>query len=88
MFQLSVDEAWAAHEQTIPDAEELARRKRRLENMGAVNLAAPEEYEQLTERYTFLQTQQQDLLKAKEDLLDAGDHQNQRHHPRTIQSDF
>ena len=71
MFQLSVDDAWATHGDISPDAEELARRKRRLENMGAVNLAAPEEYEQLTERYQFLQTQQQDLLTAKEDLHQA-----------------
>jgi len=71
MFQLSVEDAWATHGEIAPDAEELARRKRRLENMGAVNLAAPEEYEQLTERYQFLQTQQQDLLKAKDDLMEA-----------------
>ena len=70
-FQLSVEDAWTAHAETAPDAEELARRKRRLENMGAVNLAAPEEYEQLTERYKFLETQQQDLLKAKQDLMEA-----------------
>jgi chromosome segregation protein len=70
-FQMSVEDAWTTHGEIIPDPEELARRKRRLENMGAVNLAAPEEYEQLTERYQFLQTQQQDLLKAKQDLMEA-----------------
>jgi chromosome segregation protein len=36
--------------------------------LGQVNLAAQEEYDQLSQRYTFIQTQQQDLLKAKKDL--------------------
>jgi chromosome segregation protein len=36
-----------------------------------VNLAAPEEHAQLEERYQFLQTQQADLLKAKDDLHQA-----------------
>lgn len=48
--------------------EEIIRLKRRLESMGTVNLAAPEEYANLEERYNFLLTQQQDLLKAKDDL--------------------
>ena len=39
--------------------------------MGAVNLAAPEEYTTLEERYNFLLTQQQDLIKAKEDMLEV-----------------
>jgi chromosome segregation protein len=51
--------------------EEVARLKRKIESMGAVNLAAPEEYTTLEERYNFLLTQQQDLLKAKEDMLEV-----------------
>jgi chromosome segregation protein len=39
-----------------------------MESLGAVNLAAQEEYDALEQRYNFLLTQQQDLLKAKEDL--------------------
>ncbi len=70
-YQLSMDEARASHGDVSPDSEELARIKRRLEGMGAVNLAAPEEHAQLEERYQFLQTQQQDLLKAKDDLHQA-----------------
>jgi len=70
-YQLSMDEARTSHGEVEPDAEELARVKRRLEGMGAVNLAAPEEHAQLEERYQFLQTQQQDLLKAKDDLHQA-----------------
>ena len=69
--QLSIEEARASHGEVAPDVEELARVKRRLENMGAVNLAAPEEHAQLEERYQFLLTQQQDLLKAKDDLHEA-----------------
>lgn len=48
--------------------DEIARLKRRIEAMGAVNLAAPEEYAVLEQRYNFLLTQQQDLFKAREDL--------------------
>jgi chromosome segregation protein len=70
-WQLSIEDARASHGDVTPDAEELARVKRRLEGMGAVNLAAPEEHAQLEERYKFLLTQQQDLLKAKDDLHQA-----------------
>ncbi len=69
--QLSIEEARARYGELVPNAEELARIRRRLENLGAVNLAAPEEHAQLEERYHFLLTQQQDLLKAKEDLHQA-----------------
>jgi chromosome segregation protein len=71
-YQLSVDEARVQFgEITPPNAEELARVRRRLENLGSVNMAAPEEHAQLEERYQFLLTQQQDLLKAKDDLHQA-----------------
>lgn len=48
--------------------EEINRIKRKMESLGSVNLAAQEEYDALEQRYNFLLTQQQDLLKAKEDL--------------------
>ncbi len=70
-YQLKIEDASATHGEVQVDAEELARIKRRLEAMGPVNLAAPEEHAQLEERYQFLQTQQQDLLKAKDDLHQA-----------------
>lgn len=70
-YQLSIEEAQASHQTVEPNPEELARIKHRLESMGAVNLAAPEEHAQLEERYQFLLTQQQDLLKAKDDLHQA-----------------
>jgi chromosome segregation protein len=70
-YQLSMEEAKVQYADVQPDAEELARVRRRLESLGAVNLAAPEEHAQLEERYQFLLTQQQDLLKAKDDLHQA-----------------
>lgn len=48
--------------------DEINRIKRKMESLGSVNLAAQEEYDALEQRYNFLLTQQQDLLKAKEDL--------------------
>lgn len=70
-YTLSAEEA--AHAHGVPgqavDVPELEKLRRRVDNIGPVNLAAPEEHTQLEERYTFLMTQQQDLLKAKEDLL-------------------
>jgi len=47
---------------------ELARLKKKLESMGAVNLVAIDEYQELEERYKFLLKQQEDLVKAKDDL--------------------
>jgi len=43
----------------------------KLEGMGPVNLVAIEEHQELQERHTFLTTQQQDLLLAKDDLHKA-----------------
>jgi chromosome segregation protein len=70
-YLLSLAEAREAHPapvEAVP-ATELEKLRRRVEGLGPVNLAAPEEHAQLEERYNFLLTQQQDLLKAKEDLL-------------------
>ncbi|MDR2811700.1 MAG: chromosome segregation protein SMC, partial [Endomicrobium sp.] len=51
--------------------EEIAKIKRKMESLGSVNLAAQEEYDALEQRYNFLLAQQQDLLKAKDDLLEV-----------------
>lgn len=67
-YELTLD---AAREQFTPqpaDPETLERLKKRVANMGPINLAAPQEHAELMEKNTFLTTQQQDLLKAKEDL--------------------
>lgn len=69
--QLLVEDARPTHGELAVNPEEMARIRRRLDVLGAVNLAAPEEQQQLSERYQFLLTQQQDLLKAKDDLHQA-----------------
>ncbi|MDD9865519.1 MAG: chromosome segregation protein SMC, partial [Verrucomicrobiales bacterium] len=43
----------------------------RVDRMGPVNLVAIEEYEETEERYEFLTTQHDDLVKAKEQLLEV-----------------
>ncbi|MCK4257552.1 MAG: chromosome segregation protein SMC [Halanaerobiales bacterium] len=57
----------------VEDLEGVQKRIRslkwRLRVLGAVNLAAEEEYETLTKRLTFLKEQLDDLNKAKESLL-------------------
>lgn len=44
--------------------------QRRIEEMGPVNLVAIDEYEEIENRHQFLCSQQEDLLKTKEHLLD------------------
>jgi chromosome segregation protein len=51
--------------------EEITKIKRKIESLGSVNLAAQEEYNALEQRYNFFLAQQQDLLKAKDDLLEV-----------------
>ncbi|MBR2833164.1 MAG: AAA family ATPase [Bacilli bacterium] len=43
--------------------------KRKLKEIGIVNLAAPEEYEKISERYNFLINQVEDLKEAENTLL-------------------
>lgn len=50
---------------------EISALKEKLERLGPVNLAAIEEEKALNERYLFLISQQEDLLKAKESLKEA-----------------
>jgi len=45
--------------------------REQLDSMGAVNLVAIEENKELQDRFIFLTTQRDDLLKAKESLMDA-----------------
>lgn len=45
--------------------------KNRLENMGPINPMAMEAYEEIKERYDFITSQKEDLLKAKESLLNT-----------------
>ncbi len=64
--------AWENEER--PDRETLetmiAEIRTKLDSMGPVNLIAIEEYEELEERFQFLTGQQDDLIKAKTQLMD------------------
>lgn len=53
------------------DYERVKMMRKRIENMGAVNMTAPEEYDALSERNEFLKTQMADLDGAKKDLKSA-----------------
>lgn len=44
---------------------------RQLDNMGPVNLEAVQEYDELEERYRFLETQNNDLTSSRRELLDV-----------------
>ena len=46
------------------------RLKREIRALGEVNVSSIEEYEKVNERYTFLNSQKEDLLHAKDMLLD------------------
>ncbi len=51
--------------------EEAAHLRRKIENMGPVNLAAIEEYKTLDERFQFLSAQDEDLRQSIESLREA-----------------
>ncbi|MBI4084205.1 MAG: chromosome segregation protein SMC [Candidatus Lambdaproteobacteria bacterium] len=57
--------------------DELARARQRLGRMGAVNLAAPEEYEALRQRLAFLEREKGDLERASADLEESIRRMNQ-----------
>jgi chromosome segregation protein len=52
-------------------AEQVGSLQQRIDEMGPVNLVAIEEYEEAEQRFQFLSTQHQDLLQAKEQLLEV-----------------
>jgi chromosome segregation protein len=49
----------------------IAELTRQLDNMGPVNLDAVHEYDELEERYKFLETQNHDLTSARREVLDV-----------------
>jgi chromosome segregation protein len=54
------------------DLQELiAELNRQLDNMGPVNLEAVQEYDELEERYKFLEAQDNDLTNSRRELLDV-----------------
>jgi chromosome segregation protein len=52
-------------------AEQVATLQKRMDEMGPVNLVAIEEYEETEQRHTFLTSQNDDLVKAKAQLLEV-----------------
>ncbi len=71
-YQLTLEQLEKEFKPEPADAEEIARLRKRVESMAnSVNLEAPEQHQALSERFNFLNTQTQDLAKAREDLKSA-----------------
>ena len=67
-FQLAED--WQLADKDALKAE-VGQMRSQLDAMGAVNLVAIEENKELQDRFVFLTTQRDDLLKAKDSLMEA-----------------
>ena len=79
----TINNLWEEYELTYSDAvsykkdlgsatevtKEIASLKRKISSLGNVNVDAIEEYKTVSERYEFLTTQRDDLVKAQKDLL-------------------
>ncbi|MGN1058379.1 MAG: chromosome segregation protein SMC, partial [Candidatus Avelusimicrobium sp.] len=70
-WNITPEEAQMNYGTKTVDYERVKMMRKRIENMGAVNMTAPEEYDALTERNTFLRGQIADLDSAKKDLKSA-----------------
>ena len=70
-WQLTFEEAKAKHAAVEVDAERIESLRKRIAAMGNINMAAPEEYEALSARQSFLSSQIADLTAAKDDLKSA-----------------
>ena len=72
-YELSYANALPYRDETLDPGEitqETKTLKKRLSDLGEVNVNAIEEYKRVKERYEYLTEQRDDLLKAKEDLTD------------------
>ena len=70
-WNITPEEAQLHYGDKEVDYDRVKMMRKRIENMGAVNMTAPEEYDALTERNNFLKTQMADLEEAKKDLKSA-----------------
>ena len=70
-WNITPEEAEMNYGKKEVDYERVKMMRKRIENMGAVNMTAPEEYDALNERNEFLKTQMSDLDNAKKDLKSA-----------------
>lgn len=73
---LAVPREWPLDEQNEPLAvefvdQQVSEFKEKIKRLGPVNLLAIEEYEEKSTRLGFLRTQFEDLIKAKESLMEA-----------------
>ncbi len=70
---LSLDELQAAGLTTDWDAvgQQVAVLQKKVDEIGPVNLVAIEEYEETEQRYNFLDTQHNDLVQAKQQLVEV-----------------
>ena len=66
--QQQAHEPALSEEQRASMTTEVQKLRSKLESIGPVSLGSVEEYDQLKQRLEFLQTQQQDLIQARDDL--------------------
>ena len=75
-YQLTFEKASQDYQETtdIEDSRtKVSSLKEQIEKLGPVNLNSIEQYEQVSERHTFLATQRDDLLAAKNQLFETMD---------------
>lgn len=74
-FQIAVHEIRDREEQPHASMEQLNKLaseiKEKLDNFGPINPMAVEAYQEIEERFRFIQTQKEDLIKAKASLLET-----------------
>ncbi|HOL62247.1 MAG TPA: chromosome segregation protein SMC [Elusimicrobiales bacterium] len=70
-YQVNYEDVKDKYNEYEVNVERIEYLKKRIENMGAVNMTAPEEYEALIKEYNDKKTHIDDLKKAKEDLKQA-----------------
>ena len=72
-YSMTYEKAKENYKLDIPFDEaksEVSKLKRKIKELGLVNLTAPEEYEEVNNRYTFLKGQIDDLTQAEDTLLE------------------
>ena len=72
-YELTYSGALAAKKENMPGAAEMKSRiselKDLIRSLGTINVSAIDEYKEVKERYEFLSSQQNDILKAEDDIL-------------------
>ena len=71
-YELTYSETEKLREEELPSPAEMRKQislvKQQIKALGEVNVGAIEEYKEVFERYTFLKTQHDDIIKAEENL--------------------